>query len=389
MKVAYLMTSLSRANGGVSESVRRLSQHVGAIPGFRSSAYGVEDEFTAKDLPLWDPVPAHAVPACGPSILRYAPALNRALAAAHADVLHVAGLWTYLSIVSNRWRRRTRQPNIISPHGMLDPWAIRNARIKKVAAKAAYESAHLKNAACFHALNDAEAVAIRACGISAPICVLPNGVDVPDLARPAEAPAWRAHVPKDSRILLFLGRLHRKKGLIELLQAWTRVPSSSWHLAIAGWDDGGHQADLEAFASANGLQSRVSFIGPVFGPQKEATYRAASAFILPSFSEGLPMTVLEAAAFALPILMTSACNLPDGFKVGAAQEIVTERDALAGQLTEFCAQSEARLAEMGQRGRQWVNSAFNWSTIAAEMASVYQWISGEAPEPDCVRGDRP
>lgn len=381
MKVAYVLSSVSRANGGISESVRRLAQSVERQPGITASAFGLTDSFTATDAPLWNPVPVQCFPTRGPCAIGYSPELNRALADATPDILHTAGLWMYPSVATRRAHHRTGKPYVVSPHGMLDTWALKNSGWKKRLAALAYERAHLEEAACLHALNEAEARAIRAYGLRNPICVVPNGVDLPDLEQQTAPPPWSSTIGTDKSVLLFLGRLHPKKGLPQLLRAWATLGDAGWHLVIAGWDQGGHRAELEALAREKHLESRVSFSGPLHGEQKEAAYRAASAFVLPSLSEGLPMTVLEAASYRLPVLMTDACNLPEGFHVGAAQKISADETALVEQLKTFFGLSETEQKTMGRRAREWVKASFDWNEIARDILAVYRWVAGAGERP--------
>lgn len=388
MNIAYVLSSVSRANGGISESVRRLAQSIEGRAGIRAAVFGLADVFTAEDAPLWNPVPVQCFPICGPRAIGCSSALNRALAQADPDVLHTAGLWMYPSVATRRMHRKKGKPYIVSPHGMLDPWALKNSGWKKRIAALAYERAHLEEASCLHALNEAEARAIRDCGLRNPICVLPNGVDLPDVEKRAAPPLWCPLPGADAPVLLFLGRLHPKKGLLPLLRAWSALGDTGWRLVIAGWDQGGHREELEALVRANKLESSVSFPGPLHGEQKEAAYRAASAFVLPSFSEGLPITVLEAASYGLPILMTNACNLSEGFAVGAARQINTDERELAEQLKSFFALSDGDRIAMGDRAREWVKTSFDWNRIAREMAAVYHWVIGAGPRPTCVEESR-
>jgi len=158
--------------------------------------------------------------------------------------------------------------------------------------------------------TDQERRHIRDYGLRNPVCVIPNGVDLPEDHQAPVLPPWSDRIPADAKVLLYLGRLHPKKGLPNLLQAWSMArravlaQARDWHLGIAGWDQGGHEADLRAQVSAAGLSKCVHFLGPQFGAGRAAAYRNAQAFILPSFSEGLPMAVLEAWAHSLPVLMT-------------------------------------------------------------------------------------
>jgi poly(glycerol-phosphate) alpha-glucosyltransferase len=263
---------------------------------------------------------------------------------------------------------------------MLDPWALKNSRLKKRISAALYEDRHLRGAACVHALNHTEACAIRAYRLTNPVCVIPNGVELPEETEVT-------YPPKD-RYLLYLGRLHPKKGLPALIEAWSRVQKvaveAGWRLRIAGWDQNGHRSDLEKLSEKLHAASSIGFVGPQFGKAKARCFQEASAFILPSLSEGLPMSVLEAWSWRLPVVVTPNCNLPEGAKAGAA--IVTDADAesIAVALRQLISMSNDELESIGSRGRRLVEEQYQWPRIARQVTQVYDWILGAGPQPACI-----
>jgi glycosyltransferase involved in cell wall biosynthesis len=191
------------------------------------------------------------------------------------------------------------------------------------------------------------------------------------------------------RTLLFLGRIHPKKGIKELLIAWSHATrdhpavAAGWKLAIAGWDDGGHVRALEALAAELGLgPEQVAFPGPLYDDAKEAAFRHADAFVLPSYSEGLPMAVLEAWTHGLPAFITAECNLPEGFEQGAAVEVSTDPRALADVLARRLMGGDLRA--IGENGRRLVAERFSWSTIVGELLQVYRWLARGHARPACV-----
>ena len=132
-------------------------------------------------------------------------------------------------------------------------------------------------------------------------------------------------------------------------------------------------------------KSSVLFVGPAFGDQKDALLRRADAFILPSFSEGLPMSVLEAWSYRLPVLMTDHCNLPEGFAAEAAIRIGTDVESIAEGLNQLLQSTIPDLQSIGRNGRSLVESQFTWPQVAAQMKEVYEWVLGGGAVPDCVR----
>lgn len=379
MRVAVLTASVSRRAGGLFTSVRRLSEELARCSNGKVAVFAPRDEWTNEDLPGWR-LPVVALRSYGPSSFCFTPRMAASVNEWKPEIVHVHGLWTYLSVLTPRLLKPLR-PYIVSPRGMLDGWALRNSAWKKKIATILYEHRHLSHSACIHALCASEAVAIRQFGVKQPICLIPNGVDLP-AGEPLPPPAWAQRIPPGSRTLLFLGRIHPKKGLVPLLRAWSHLPQEhEWHLVIAGWDQNGHQAELETLAERLGIAPTVSFVGPLFGAEKAASLRYASAFVLPSFSEGLPMAVLEAWAYHLPVLFTPHCNLPEGASAGAALSVEPTVPELTEALRELTCLSRRDLQEMGQQGFQLVQQRFSWSALAQRMHAVYTWILGGGSPP--------
>src|SRR6266568_4949833 len=180
ISTANLVGSVSRNAGGLHESVRRLVQSVGEA-GVGVRVLTVEDEFTDADLAVWNPVKVDVFPHTWPAAFGYSPGFLRVLREHQPDLIHTHGIWMYPSIATAVYCHQQRLPYMISPHGMLDPWAVRHHRWKKVLAYALYESDHVRGARCIRALCESEARAIREIGVKNPVAIIPNGIDLPDL----------------------------------------------------------------------------------------------------------------------------------------------------------------------------------------------------------------
>ena len=382
MKVGFLVSSVSREAGGLFQSVRGLAKTV-ASTNASVRVFGIRDEESAGDLQKWRPL---SVQTFHPRLRAwgYSNQLVPAMLNADVDILSVHGLWKYCSVGSQRWRRRTGRPYVVHPHGMLEGWALRNGRWKKRIAAALYENQHLRGAACLCALSEAEARSIRRYGLRNPLCVIPNGVDLPDLSK-----INRKGQSESRRTLLYLGRLHPKKNISNLIRAWNQTSKTQrgsrdrWILAIAGWDQGGYETELKNIADG----ASVVFLGSQFGAEKRECYRTCDAFILPSLSEGLPMTVLEAWAHAKPVLMTPECNLPEGFEANAALRIGTTSEEIAAGLRQLVEMSGDDRAAMGTRGRTLVSTKFSWPQIGEQMRAVYEWVLGGGASPETISLD--
>lgn len=385
VRAGLLTAHLSRTGGGVFSSVRQLARALDAEPGLEVDVFGPAKP--GKDLSEWSPLQPRTASPLGPAFFSYAPRLLRRIIDADLDLVHLHGLWMHTSTASLGFTRRTGRPHLISPHGMLDPWALHNSNWKKQLAAAFFENANLKSAACIHALNAAEAAAIRDYGFAGPVCVIPNGVTVPQADEPRTKAPWWTKCAPEKKTLLYLGRLHPKKGLLNLLAAWRRLDPEAhkrWRLVIAGWDEHEHQLTLQRLARALRIDATVTFLGPLFGEEKKAAFHHCDGFILPSLSEGLPMVLLEAWGYSKPVLMTAQCNLPEGFEAGAAVRIDPDEESLAKSLSDFLAMDDEDRERMGANGRALALGRFSWPVIASETAGVYRWLAGHGPRPASV-----
>lgn len=318
--------------------------------------------------------------------------LVQAVKATAPQLVHLHGLWRSPTRIATHLAA-AGLPLVIAPHGMLDPGALAMSRRKKQLVWRLWERRALGSARCFHALCTAEAKAIRALLPRVPIAVIPNGVALPqvsDAALSAASP-WAGAIPSGESVLLFLSRFHRKKGLDPLLSAWQAVaPAAARHrfwLALVGYGDEDALAQRVAQAQERGELERVRVFGPVFGAQKAAALSAATAFVLPSFSEGLPMAALEAMAHRLPCLLSAACNLPEAFRVMAALPAEPEPAALSAALERCFELSHADRTAMGQAGQALVRERFSWPQVAAQTRELYSWVLGGGLPPAFVELD--
>ena len=391
-----LLESVSRTDGGIFEAECALQRELSMGQGIQVDVVGLEDAFSGQDAARWLPLKASAVKTRGPGALGYSPDLLAALDP-KADLLYAATLWKYPSWAALQWVERTRKPMMVAPHGSLDIWALKNAAWKKRIAAVLFKDRKLRKATCIRALCQSEADAIRTYGLTNPIAIIPNGVNLPE-GEPIKPQT------KGRKTLLFLGRVHPKKGLSNLIRAFAKSLKSTcvgrdpWQLVIAGWDQGGHEAELIKLCEELGVSferrgagserlnsdASVVFFGPAFGSDKKSLLCNADAFVLPSFSEGLPMSVLEAWSYQLPVVMTPECNLPEGFAADAAIRIETSAESITLGLNSLFLMGAFDLQSMGAKGRILVEERFTWQTLAVQMKEVYDWMLGGGAKPSSM-----
>lgn len=331
-------------------------------------------------------VAIHHLPLARGAWLRDSPARQhfRQLITRSAGV-HIHGLWQPSTSTAARLARKQNKPYVISAHGMLERWALANKRLKKAVYAALLERANLQAAACLHALTEAEAEDYRRFGLTNPIAVIPNGVAVP--GSPSAEP-FLAQFPelRNKRLILFLGRIHFKKGLDLLVEAWSRL-ASEWpeaQLVLAGPDSENTRARVEAQLSASGIASRVTFTGMLTGKRKWSALAAADFFVLPSYSEGLSVSVLEAMGMGRPVLVTRQCNLPEVAEQRCGWVIEARPDALTNSLAAALRSSAAEREMLGENGHSLIARSYTWPVVGIQMASLYAWLGG-GPRPQGVK----
>jgi len=303
---------------------------------------------------------------------------------AEADVVLIHGLWRQHCWVTGKLASELGKPLVVSAHGMLEAWALRHKRIRKYLYSAIVERRNLRRAACLRALTLGEAEDYRRYGLRAPVAVIPNGIEVPNALDPE---SFWSHYPglRGRRVILFLGRLHYKKGLDVLCRAWAIVARkhADAHLVLAGPDWEGTRCALERLIGELGLEDTVTFTGVLKGKLKWGALAASESFVLPSYSEGFSVATLEAMAAGKPVIISRQCYFPEVAREGCGWVIEPCEKDLADALLNCLSMGKRELSEMGERGQGLVRSRYSWDRIGKQMADVCDWLLG-GPKPTSV-----
>jgi glycosyltransferase involved in cell wall biosynthesis len=314
--------------------------------------------------------------------LRSSQGLSSALreVALTADAIHNHGLWLMPNVGAGRAAASRSTPFVVSPRGMLAPAALAFSRLKKRVFWALLQGPVIRGAACIHATSEQEYEEIRNFGLTDPVAIIPNGIDLPELS--GQAPIRRA----DERVVLSLGRIHPKKGLVHLLHAWSKVEAGrpGWRLKILGPPEAGHDDELRALAIALGL-TRVSIEGPVYDKAKTTAYREADLFVLSTLNENFGLTVAEALAAGTPAISTKGAPWSGLKGEGCGWWIDHGVEPLAAALAHAMALPSEALKAMGDKGREWMARDFSWDRVARDMRDVYLWLARGAAPPPMVR----
>lgn len=314
-----------------------------------------------------------------PDALYFAPELKRMAKelVSTADIVHGHGLYVGTNFCFGVESRRQRKPLVYHPHGFLEPWILKRSRWKKRLVHWLFEDENFRYVRLWRALTQKEAGQIRELGIRAPIAVIPNGVDLNEFPPPAD-PAAAVETPlipglaKTRPRVLFLSRIHPKKGLDMLLPAWRGLEKErrEWELVVAGPDDSGYAAQVQRLARALEIDAEVRFTGPVAGRARAALLYSADLFVLPSYSEGFSMAILEAMACGLPVLATRNCNFPQLTQCGAGWECDAESESVANALREALTASEAERKQRGSNARRLIDQRYAWPVVLKDFNSA-------------------
>ena len=360
------------------------------MTGIECSVAGLHDRWTDEDCSSQG-VPFVTGAIKGPGAFGFSPKLfaQVRLLVKPKSVVHSHGLWMHPGVIARTCARQAKCPLVVSPHGMLEPWALDHSGWKKRLAAWMFENENLHGADCLHALCTQEAENCRRYHLRNPIAIIPNGIDLNELHPLPDANAITRRFPgvRDRRRVLFLSRLHPKKGLENLFMAWRRLAADheDWCLLIGGSGEPEYELGLKSLVKHDGMEKSIFFLGPVYGEAKKEALAAADVFVLPSFSEGFSLAILEAAAVGLPVVLTRECNFPELARAGAGIEIAADVGGIESGLRQALEVTDEKRKVMGRQGRELVQKSYTWPAVACQMLNVYQWLAGNASKPDVVQ----
>ncbi|MFQ5873405.1 MAG: glycosyltransferase, partial [Dehalococcoidia bacterium] len=292
------------------------------------------------------------------------------------DVVHSHGLWSFPGTWGALVARWAHIPYILSPHGMLNDWAMRFRSYKKVPYWYGLERRTVRFAAWIHFATVEEQRQAQAWVAGKKSRVIPIGLDLQEFAAlpPRGEFRDRQRIPRGVPLLAFLGRIHPVKGLDVLLQAMVRVKAEVPEvvLAIAGPDQDGHVHRLHRLAQSLGVEEHVRWVGTVEGQAKRGLLVDADLFLLPSFSENFGLAAVEAMAVGCPVILGSGVNIATQVEAYDAGRVVsTEPESLATAIVQGLREPDTRRG-MGKAAQRLVAERYDGEMVACEMLKGYE-----------------
>jgi len=377
LRVLHVISSLDPRDGGTTtliDALARAQKSAGLDVSIVSNfAAGFDDAVVRRLRTAGIPVkligPNRHFLAWHPQI---APTLHRLVPG--ADVVHIHALWEEIQHRAARIAQAEGRPYVFTPHGMLDPWSLNQSRLKKQIYLALRLRRDLNQAAALHYADEAERDLVAPLRLRPRAFVLRHLLDLSEFQQLPPRGNFRSEVgvPDNRLLLLFLSRLHPKKGLDLLLPAFARLKRDDVSLVLAGPGPEDYVQSLRARAAELGIASRVIFSGMMAGPRRIAAFVDADLFVLPSYQENFGLVVIESLAARTPVVISDQVNIHRQITSAAVGEVVrTNVDELSAALARWLGDADLRTAA-ANRARRFVAEQYDGPGIAQEWAEFYR-----------------
>jgi len=281
------------------------------------------------------------------------------------DLVHDHGVWVSCHREVAKICLVRNIPRIVASRGMLEPWALNHKKWKKRLAWWLYQKRDLMSADALHATAESEASQFKRLGLNLPILLAPNGVGQVSAVE-------NLKISNPSKTAMFLSRVHPKKGLPMLIEAWKAVNPQNWKMRVVGPDEAGHLSELKAQVEAAGLEKAWSFEESLEGEAKWQAMAEADLFILPTYSENFGIVVAESLACGTPVITTTGAPWKGLLEHECGWWVEPEVGALEKALKAATNLDEEARQVMGDRGKKWVAEEFAWPAIAEKTVAFYK-----------------
>lgn len=298
------------------------------------------------------------------------------------DLFHINGIWELFIHKMILLARKSEVLYIISPHGMLEQWSLNQGRLKKKIALLLFQKKDLLKSACIHVTAHSEMESVRKLGLNNPVAIIPNGIDL------SSFPEGQVKSTKYMKTILFLSRIHPKKGIEFLIEAWEELDhpkKKNWQIKIIGNGDDLYIESLKDRIFKKKLSNCMIILPPIFDEEKKIeVFRNADVFVLPTFSENFGIVIAEALASYTPVITTNGTPWKELNERKCGWWINIGVDPLKSALIEVLNTNKEVLEEMGNNGRKLIEDQYSIESVANKTFKMYEWVINRGKKPNFI-----
>jgi glycosyltransferase involved in cell wall biosynthesis len=426
MQIAHIQGSLAPEHGGPTQSLANYCRGQAAM-GYKVSVWTLEGfPNTSPAVRLPPPVEMHVFQAEPPAKLGRSPEMAHQLRKADSpDIYHLHGAWFRAMHYGAVEAQRRKKPYVLEVMGMYEPWQLRHKWLRKSIARWWFQDQILQGAACLHVNSKPEADSIRALGFRAPIAIIPVGVDLEKIKEQQSVLSTDSPWPElvDRPFILYLSRLHPKKGLDLLIRAYAKMFSNKVEnkslktemantssglrppsprrgegqvstfnfqlstfpaLVIAGTGEQSYVKECRQLAEGLKIADQCLWVGHVNEIQKSWLFARAHCYVLPTSSENFGNTVAEALAHKTPVITTIHTPWLDLEKQGCGWTVDNTEDEICRALNKALTLDADSHHRMGENGERLVREHYSLQSVLKNLDAVYSWLVNGGTVPDCV-----
>ncbi len=285
------------------------------------------------------------------------------------DLVHINGIWEPQNWLLQNIAQRMGIKVLLSPHGMLEPYILKRHPLKKKVAMMLYQHHAILRANFLHATAKSEMEQFRNLGYQLPTEIIPNGIDLSEIHFQD-----KISEEKNYRNVLFLSRVHPKKGIELLIEAVHQLRNKNLRIIIAGEGEESYINELIALSKERNIEDQIKFLGGVYGKNKWDLFHQADIFVLPTYSENFGLVVIEALAVGVPVITTTGTPWSELNTHNCGWWIELSVQNLTNALKDALDKSTKELKAMGQRGKQLVENKYDIKAVSNQTFELYHTI---------------
>ncbi|OOF01862.1 glycosyltransferase [Salinivibrio sp. MA607] len=391
MKIVAVIENIDNEYGGPANSLPNFLYGMRAEVGVNSIIYStIHSDCEKNEFIDRFSIPWVRCQLAGPIKVKYSRELRDKLSSevSDGDILFSNNLWNYPAYLAAKLAKRKNIPHIASIRGTLYPWSLAQGKYRKKIAWHAFQKSALQKADLIHVTCIDEYRAVRDLGITSPIAVVPHGINYEDYQNLPSTTDSVKHLELkcEKKYILFMSRLHEKKGLDLLLNVWPDLVKHNpeWCLLIVGPDYSNYIERINHLAVEHGIGDNLKTLGMLTGYDKECVLSVSEFFVLPSYTENFGVVIGEALAAGLPTITTTGTPWSEINSYNCGNFISLSKENLKEALNDMMALDSVCLGEMSNNAKSLIKENYSWSAQAVKFKQAIEFVLKGKPAPNVV-----